>query len=154
MRGIVMNKKTIIILIFIVVLVIIGYYMVFQNNNQVTIDGANFKIPNGYHVIDENNSFNFTNNNNSIIISKRTTGNINKSVDNYMDNKKNANISVKLFKMDLNNKKVYQVTEDNPAVLHYWFEKNGKVYEIGSWDANPNTDYVVKELIQSTDSII
>ena len=35
-----------------------------------------------------------------------------------------------------------------------WFEKNGKVYEIGSWDANSNTDYIVKELIQSTDSII
>ena len=148
-----MNKKTIIILIFIVSLVIIGYFIVYEKNH-VTIDGANFKIPDGYHVIDNDNTINITNNNNSISIAKKATGNINKSADYYINKKKNANISVQLSKMDINNKKVYQVTEDNPSVLHYWFEKNGKVYEIGCLDANPNTYYVVKELIQSTDSII
>lgn len=150
-----MQKKSILIIVAIIVIILIGSFILVNNSNRFEVNGINFKIPNTYKVIDNYDEFNLTNGSDSIQISKNTTSNINKTVENYIKSKENLNDSVKCSNLNINDLKVYKVTlNNNTAISHYWFEKNDKVCHLYTWSNNPNTDLVVYDLIRSTESFI
>ena len=141
-----MNKKLIVIIL---ILIMLGIGFVIANqSNHVNVDGVNFQVPDSYKVIDRKTSVNLTNGDDSIIILKNTTTDINNTVKQYIKSKEMQNLTVKSSKFKLNDVDVYEVNV-NKTITHYWFEKNNKVFEIYTWSTNPNTILVVNDLIKS-----
>ena len=149
-----MGKQLILIIIGLIVLLLVGGFIITNNPNNIKINDVKFKAPDTYEVSDGADEVKLTNGKDSIIIVKNTTTKLKKTVDNYIHSKEKKNDTVKLSNMTINNNVIYRVSVDNTNIVHYWFEKNGKVFEIYTKNANPNTELAVTDLIKSTDSII
>lgn len=92
-----------------------------------------------------------TNGKESICISKETGKNINSTIEHYTKVKNETeNVTVTTTSFMAGNIVVYksEILQDNNTV-HYWYEDNGNVYSIFTWNKSPNSDQIVSELIKS-----
>ena len=71
-------------------------------------------------------------------------------MDNYVENNARNNLTLTLSNLTVGQHTVQKsVMDNNTEIVHYWFDFNGKVYEIYTRSANSNTDDVITELINS-----
>lgn len=146
-----MGRNKLIIVILLIIFIIGGIGFLVYNQNHFSINGCSFKIPEGYHVDDYGKYVNVTNGDISVSFMKNNTDkNVNESISKYVKSKKkgfNATVDIATFTID--GIKVYKSNvENNTQFVHYWYEDNGKVYELFSWSGNKDTDFVVSDLIK------
>lgn len=145
------NKKGIILVLIIILIVIcgLGIYV----NNQFQVGTAYMAAPNGYHPeTNENGVVNLTNGEDSLILNEysNSSSDVEYSVNYYKNCKEKQNLSVELKTIYINDVKVYKTIVNNGTeVYHYWFVKEGNVYEFVSFDGDKNTDSMVSNLIKS-----
>lgn len=150
-----MDKKYIVIIIVIIFLAIIGFSFLNKSPVQVEsfdVGSAKFILPDGYHVGNSNdsNKVNITNGVNSIQLIEYKDKQITKHVENYEHYIINQNGTVKTENFTIDNVTIYKsVNEKYPNIVHYWFIKNGKTYEVSKYDANKRMDTMVINLIDS-----
>lgn len=142
-----MEKKYLIVLFGIVIILII--FGLFFINNYVNLDGTFFKSIDGYKANYGDEFINFTDDKNFILI-KTSNDTINNSVNSYLKTEDSLNVTYKSSNFSLGGLKVYKVTLDKYPVVHFWFEKNNKVFEIYTWNNDETTDLKVFNLIKSS----
>lgn len=107
-------------------------------------------VPEGFHVIDQNYSYNLTNDYDSILITKELESNdIDKEVKNYVKFKKESNFTVSLSNFTVDGITVCKAKVNENDAIHYWFEKDGKVYEMYTRSGGINSDKLVSDLIKT-----
>lgn len=149
-----MEKKSKIVLGVIVILIIISAaFLLYSENKHVQLGKAQFDLPSGFSAnkIDDNH-INISNNDVSLRISEYKNKNITikDAVNHYIKTKENESSKCNITKFNVNDTEVYKTTIiNNTNILHFWFEKNGTVYEIATYDGNSNTDSRVTEIINS-----
>ena len=149
-----MEKKTILILVIGLVLVIIGgaLFTTFNNNSQVSVGDAVFKLPSGFHKGQSNSAgdINITNDYDSAFIKEYETDNITKVIKDYKNYKNDENHTVKISNSTINNITVYKSSVTNETyTIHYWFVYKNKVYSIYTWGGGKNFDSIATDLIKS-----
>ena len=144
-----MDRNLIFIILGVIIIAVVGCFILIHDSNNINVGGLNFKIPDNYTVIDENNNFNLTNGKDSIIINKKTTTDINKTIKNYIKYKAKSKDKVQVSNYEISNTPVYKASVENSSIAHYWFEIDNKVYELYTWSAKPNNDFLIKDLITS-----
>lgn len=150
-------KKKIILIIIIILIILIGVanFTLLNNEKTVKVGDATFSIPSGYKVGTPNNlgDTNITNGVNSIFIKEHSTTDLHRYLVEYENYIKSLNDTVKVTCSTVDNGNVYKVEKNNDSkVIHYFFVKNGRTYEIYVWENNPNLDNLVQELIKSINS--
>jgi len=148
-----MKNKLKIVLILLLVVIIFMSCLFYIEHTQVKIGNSYFNLPIGCseNKIDENH-INITNGNISLILSEYSSNNtdVKKTVKYYMDSKKNESLDCELDEKIINNNPTYKTTIlNNTNIVHYWFIKNDKIYEIATHDGNSKTDSIVTEIITS-----
>lgn len=152
-----MNKIVKIAIIVILLLFLIGgftYFTDFNQNKTIEIGKTTFSIPENYYKGNNNNlgAINLTNGTNSLFILEHETTDLHGYLVNYTDYvQKDLNQSVKVTCSTVeNSQNVYKVEKSNDTqIIHYFFVRNGKTYEIYTWDGNSQTDMIVENMIKS-----
>ena len=145
----------ILILLVILIAVLSIGFLFNSTDNKVEVGSTYFSLPSGFEqesMIKEDNfvAVNITNGKNTIKIVEYKNTNVKNLIDNYIKIKNQDNHTVKVETLEIDSKPVYKSTDTSDSkIIHYWFEKNNKVYEIYSWDANSNTAGVIEKLISS-----
>lgn len=152
-----MIDKKYIIPILIIILIIgggLGLYI----TSQFQVGTTYFSLPEGYHAKTHNNGVvNLTNGKDSLILNEYSSNHTDEKfpLNYYKTTKEKQNVTVKLENFSVYNIKVYKASITNGTdIYHYWFSKDGKVYEIASYNGNQNTDELVTTLIKSMRSSI
>ena len=147
-----MKKKNILIIIIVLIILIgVANFTLLNNEKTVKVGDTTFSIPSGYNVGTSNNlgDTNITNGENSIFIKEHSTTDLHGYLTEYEKYVKSLNDTVKVTCSTVDNVNVYKVEKNNDSqVIHYFFVKNGRTYEIYVWDNNPNLDNLVPELIK------
>ena len=141
-------------LICIIILLVVGLivYTSFMNQEtEVKVGDATFKIPDGYHLgnSDEKNVTNLTNGTKNICIKEYDDKNIKKHINSYINQSEKDNKTVKISNFTVGKTLVYKTNLNKSAIVHYWFVKNNKTYNIYTWDKNPEIDSISIKLIES-----
>lgn len=148
-----MNKKSILLIVIVIIVVIGGViaFTTFNNNSQVSVGNAKFKLPSGFHegTLNSAGDVNITNGYDTVFIKEHNESNITKCLKDYKKYKRDNNRTVKISNFTVNNTLVYKTTVKNESTIHYWFEHNGKVYSIYSWSKNNNFNDIATDLINS-----
>lgn len=118
------------------------------------VGNTEFVIPEGYSEgnFNEFGATNITNGTNSIFILENNDTNVMEYVhdyENYINNTRNQSMNILTFTID--DMLVYKTDNvDNPNIIHYWFVKNNKTYDIYTWDGNEKIDSIVISMIKSS----
>ena len=125
------TKKIIIVVLAVVVVAAIVCGFLFMQNT-VKVGDATFSLPEGYACVANGKYANLTNNHNEyIVLSCNESGNINEVMDNYVENNARNNLTLTLSNLTVGQHTVQKsVMDNNTEIVHYWFDFNGKVYEI------------------------
>ena len=147
-----MDKKWILGICIIILLAIglIAFYSFSNQETELKIGNTKFQLPNGYHVgnSEKDNVINLTNGTNEIYIEKYD-GNITDHINSYVKYTEKKNYTVKNSNFTVGKTLVYKSNVNNSSVVHYWFVKNKNIYNIYSWDKNPEMDSITIKLIES-----
>ena len=150
-----MEKKSKYMIVIIVVMLLIfglsslsGYL-----NHTVKLGDVEFTLPEGFYKKDTGKSGKvmITDGENEITMINYDDDNIKDHIQKYEDyvNSNNQTVKIKNFKSD--GVKVYKSTiKENPKVIHYWFNKDGKTYSLYTSKANDGTEEIILNLIGST----
>lgn len=150
-----MAKKHILI-ILIIGLIILGGLVIYNNYNsqkQISIDGVNFTLPQGFQVSGTNSIGDITINNGttSVFITSYNNPDIHFCINQY----ENAtNNTIKITNRTINDTLIYksEITNGKSGSNHYWFNCNNKTYSVYTWEETPNIDKIAFELINSAQS--
>lgn len=150
-----MTKKNIII-ILIIALVLLGSLVIYNNyhsQKQISIDGVNFTLPQGFQVSGTNSVGDITINNGttSVFITSYDNPDIHYCMNQYENATNKANNTLKFSNKTINNMVVYksEIINGKKGSNHYWFNFNNKTYSIYTWEETPNIDKITSELINS-----
>lgn len=103
------------------------------------VGNANFVLPAGYSEdgVNEYGALTITNGKNAIYLLEHNDGNITKYTSEYKNVTKYKNETMKIENITRNNTIFYKTNNvNNPNTIHYWFVKNGKTYDIYTFDKN------------------
>ncbi|WP_405305364.1 hypothetical protein [Methanobrevibacter sp.] len=146
-----MNKK--ILLIIVLLVCVVAGFFIFNfagAQNYVNVNNAEFMVPEGYQVIDQNYSVNLTKGDNFICIKKNiSANNIKDAINDYIKAKEDKNHTTNLSNFTVNNTLVYKVTVDGSHIVHYWFEKDGNIQELYTRTSEADTDKLISDMITS-----
>lgn len=153
------KKKLILIFVILIVLVAGAFFLIngFSNNpNTIKFDAAEFSLPEGYHTSIKVSSsvaetINITNGTNVIyIVEYKNEGDINQMINNYLDRMNSNNMSATVSQAHIGDTEVHVSNVENNTRIHqYWFNKNGHLYSIYTWNGDNNTDAIINSLIES-----
>ena len=149
------SKKIVIIVLAIVALLLIVNFTIINpinTENKVTVGSTNFILPEGYIQGDTNtfDAVNITNGTNTVFISESDDDNITKVVRSYRKNIENKGQTMTVDRFHMDNYIFYKTNNvDNPGNIHYFFEKNNKVYDVYCWDGNADLGSIALELAKS-----
>ena len=124
-----------------------------DSDSTFKVGATTFNMPDGYHegTPNEFGATNITNGTNSIFIVENNDSNIMSYIteyENYINNSRHQSMSIVNFTID--NTQIYKTdNKDDPNIIHYWFVKNKKTYDIYTWDGNKKMDSIVINMITS-----
>ncbi len=153
MEDFILKNSRILILILILVLIIFGF-LAFQNQSvkKLVIGDEQFSVPSQYQEeYLSNNLVKISSGDNVYFITEKSSSDVKIFVNKYVKHKKLAdNQSVNIYYIDNGNFDIYKsVVSENSSVIHYWFVKNGKGYEIYTGTADSNSDDFILDIINS-----
>ena len=120
-----------------------------NQQNEIQLGNLSLQMPNGYEWggLNKDNDIAIKNGTNTIYLSNTNNTDIKQEVENYITYLKNRNLSFTQSVFEINNISVEKVTEGGTE--HYWFETNGSVYTIYTWESNEKMEETVREIITS-----
>ena len=137
-----MKIKTFLGIILTIFLLLVIGFLLFNNltaQNTVSVGDANFLLPEGYkeNGVNKFGALTITNGKNEIYIIEQNDANVNKYILEYNNVVKHKNETMSIENVTINNTMFYKSKNINtPEVVHMWFVKNGKTYEIYKYDNN------------------
>lgn len=147
------NKSKIILILTVVIIILCSIFIFHQDSQKGEIGNTYFDLPNGFHEKKiQSNHVNITNGDVALLFTEygENITDINVVVNYYITTKKNESLKCDLNEKMMNNTKVYKTTiSNNTNIMHYWFIKNGRIYEISTHNGNSNTDNIVQGIINS-----
>lgn len=149
-----MNKKSKVLIVIICILLLVFGIFLYQNQTvkKINVGDTQFSIPSGYNEqVISKSLVKFTSGNNVFYINEKNSTDINHFVNLYVNHKnKTENKSVEISQFQSNGQNIYKsVVSDNVSVVHYWFLKNGKCYEIYTGTADSNMDNLISDIVKS-----
>ncbi|WP_296789772.1 hypothetical protein [uncultured Methanobrevibacter sp.] len=149
-----MNKKLgLLAILVIIILVAFGFFMSHSSSTkEILVGESKFVIPSEYQEQNVSNHLvKITSGDNIYFINENNNSNITYFVDFYVNHKNvTENKSVNVSHLMYGDSDIYKaVVNDNASIVHYWFLKNGKCYEIYTGTANSNTDNLILDIIKS-----
>lgn len=154
-----MNKERLILIFVIFFVLIVGAFLVFSefsdDSNTFRLDAAKFTLPEGYHSSIKITSavaetINITNGKNVYYVVEYKEGDLNKSIKDYVKRIESKNSSVDITVFSCGGIDVYAShIENDTHTRQFWFNNHNHLYSIYTWNADNNTDNVVKFLIES-----
>ena len=150
-----MLKKRIWILVLLIILALLLCGFILYPNisvKKVNVGDEQFSVPSQYK--EENVSDNLvklSSGDSVYFMTEKENNNIKYFVKKYVNLKKSAdNQSVNILHLDYEGSDIYRsVVSDNSSVVHYWFVKNGKGYEIYTGTADSSSDEFIMNIIKS-----
>ena len=126
----------------------------FFNHDQETTMETHmyFPIPEGYTEGAMNNlgSFNYTNGNSSIFITQDDNLTVKDKVNKYTDYLEINNQKATVENYVVNDITIYKlINTNNTNIIHYWFVKDNKCYDVYTWDGNADIDTVVNNFVNT-----
>lgn len=155
-----MNEKRIVfgIILLIIILGVLAFiFNGFSFSNSCNVGEAFFDLPSNYQLdstaIQHKEGYvvvNITNGKNIISIIEYEDGDLEEVFQNYSNKRNNENYSLEVSNLTIDNNLVIKsVKYTDYKNVHYWFAKNGRVYEIFSWDTDENFEKNVEFMIKS-----
>ncbi|MEE0942207.1 MAG: hypothetical protein UIB63_03730 [Methanobrevibacter sp.] len=148
-----MFKKIGLLAVFIIIaLIVFGFVYQDFSVKEVDVGETRFMVPSEYQVQNISNTLvKLTSGGTVYFINEKNSSDIKIFVNKYVNHKnKTENKSVEISHLAYNDSDIYKsVVSDNSSVIHYWFVKNGKGYEIYTGTANSNSDELVLDIINS-----
>lgn len=148
-----MYKKLLAILAIVLILIVGFCAYEGLSNQHFKVGSATFDMPKGYHEGTPNylGSVNITKANHTIFFTEYNDSNVTKHINDYKKLiLKDRNQTVVISNYTIGGNLIYKgVVKENPTVMHSWFVKNNKTYDIYTWDGDDNLDNIVINCIQS-----
>ena len=148
-----MFKKIGLLAVFIIIaLIVLGFVYQDFSVKEVDVGETRFMVPSEYQVQNISNTLvKLTSGGTVYFINEKNSSDIKIFVNKYVNHKnKTENKSVEISHLAYKDSDIYKsVVSDNSSVIHYWFVKNGKGYEIYTGTANSNSDELVLDIINS-----
>ena len=148
-----MFKKIGLLAVFIIIaLIVFGFVYQDFSVKEVDVGETRFMVPSEYQVQNISNTLvKLTSGGTVYFINEKNSSDIKIFVNKYVNHKnKTENKSVEISHLAYKDSDIYKsVVSDNSSVIHYWFVKNGKGYEIYTGTANSNSDELVLDIINS-----
>lgn len=146
-----------IVLLIIFLCIIAFVFNGFSFSEQCNVGNAFFDLPKNYQIdstsikhTEDSVLINITNRKNTISIVEFNDDNLEKYFKKYQEHKNNGTDLLEISNLTINNMTVRKsVDKTDNHFVHYWFIKNGKVYEIYTWDADEDFDENVEFMINS-----
>ena len=146
-----MDKRILICLIAIVVIAV-GLVAFFNASPKDTVDvgDLSFKLPEGYHETtrSENGFWTISDGDDAIFLDYYNDSDAYKHVDYEVKKIENAHGTLDVSNFTVNDTTVYN-TLYLSSVSQYWFAKDGKVYNIYTWNTNDKLESDMRDLISS-----
>lgn len=140
-----MSKKFLII--FAIIILVVGFSAyVGLFNSTFKVGDTTFNMPKGYHEGKSNylGAVNITDGNTTVFFEEKDV-NVIQDINKYKKmiwDDRNQTVLVSNYTIDGN--LFYKSTiKENPGVMHCWFVKNNKTYDIYTWDGNNDLDMIV-----------
>lgn len=153
------SKKIVFGIIFLIIFLVALAFVLnaFSFSDNCNVGEAFFELPSNYELDsttilhkDDYIILNITNKKNVISVVEYKNGDLQKVFSDYTQRKQNENISLDVSNLTIDNIKVIKSVNNADAKnVHFWFEKNGRVYEIFSWNADDNFEKNVESMIKS-----
>ena len=118
----------------------------------MNVGDEQFSVPSQYKVENvSDNLVKLSSGDSVYFMTEKENNNIKYFVKKYVNLKKSAdNQSVNILHLDYEGSDIYRsVVSDNSSVVHYWFVKNGKGYEIYTGTADSSSDEFIMNIIKS-----
>lgn len=148
-----MFKKIGLLAVFIIIaLIVFGFVYQDFSVKELDVGETRFMVPSEYQVQNISNTLvKLTSGGTVYFINEKNSSDIKIFVNKYVNHKnKTENKSVEISHLAYKDSDIYKsVVSDNSSVIHYWFVKNGKGYEIYTGTANSNSDELVLDIINS-----
>ncbi len=143
--------------IIIVLLVVVGLFIMspYSPLNKASITGKSINIPSGYTVQNSTgHSLEISNGSNTINIYAHNKSNIKSAIASYKnEHNKTFNITQKDIPIDSGEEVIMttgnKYNDTKTVIYRYWFTKNKRVYDIQTYNKNPETEKIVKNIISS-----
>ncbi|RAP53600.1 MAG: hypothetical protein BZ138_00375 [Methanosphaera sp. rholeuAM270] len=150
--------------IVIILALVIGAFLLspFSPLNKSSLNGKSIKLPTGYKIANSTEkSIVITNGSDKMVIHSHSERDVNEAVKQYKkDYGKKFNITTKDFTLKSGEgvtkttaQKINETTaeklNDTKVVYRNWFLKNGKVYDIQTFDTKPANEETMKTIISS-----
>lgn len=154
-----MDRKVVVIVLICIIIIGVGVFVYDNNNlnsnNLFRVGSTDFKLPENYFVGSPNQfgAVNITDGEHSIFLVEYNDTNLTKHINEYQKFIKNKNQTIGVLNFTVDGISIHKTFNvDNPNNAHYWVLKNKKIYDIYKWDENPKMDYIVSELVKSSNS--
>ena len=147
-------KKKLAIIIIIILIVLVGAVIFYESSSQqIKVGDAYFNVPKGYQAQNVSDKLvRLVSDDKILYINGNVTGsNIDKAVSDYVNFKnRTENTSIMVSDINENGYNFHKsIAVTNSSIVHYWFIKENKIYEIYTSTADSNTDKLISSIVNT-----
>ena len=150
-------KKKLAIILIIIIIVVGAIILYTSSSQQIKVGDAYFNVPNGYQAQNVSDKLvRLVSDDKVLYINGNINeSNIDKAVSDYVNFKnRSENTSVMVSDLNENGYNFHKsIAVTNSSIVHYWFIKENKIYEIYTSTADSNTDKLISSIVNTNNNL-